>query len=68
MNTTWRFYVGEDGLWQWEELQPDRVVIRHSAVSYQQYEECLTGAKRAGYVFSPAQAKSPRSTSVRKPA
>jgi hypothetical protein len=68
MNTTWRFYIGEDGLWQWEELRPDRVVIRRSTTSYERYEECLTGAKRAGYVFSPAQEKSPRSTSIRKSA
>jgi len=67
MNTTWRFYVGEDALWHWEELRPDKEVIKRSPTAYDKYEECLAGAKRAGYDFAPAQEKGPRSTSVRKP-
>jgi hypothetical protein len=66
MRTIWRFFVDGSGRWSWEELQPDKSLVRRSASSFEHYDECVADAKRSGYKFEASQDSSPRSMSVRK--
>ncbi len=53
----WRFYVGEDGQWRWQQLALDRTVVDESPDSYSNYENCLVAAQVSGYVHEPTQAR-----------
>jgi hypothetical protein len=57
MKIAWRFYVGEDGLWRWEQLSEDRQVVARSRMSYDGYEQCVAAARNIGYVFEAAPEK-----------
>jgi hypothetical protein len=60
MRTSWRFFVGPDGRWRWQELGPDGVVIKESAEAFDTYETCVGGATKSGYVFATAQGRTVR--------
>jgi hypothetical protein len=51
----WRFFVGEDMRWRWQQLTVDRAVVAESRSSYDKYERCVTAAQSKGYVFEAAQ-------------
>ena len=53
----WRFYVGEDLRWHWQQLNMERTVIAESRTSYADHAHCMSGAKANGYIFEASQAK-----------
>jgi len=57
MSITWRFYIGEDGLWRWEQLSEESEVVARSRSSYDSYERCVAAARDIGYVFEAAPAR-----------
>ena len=57
MRVIWRFFVGEDARWRWQQLSVDRAVVSESRSSYDKYERCLAAAKAKGYVFEAAQGR-----------
>jgi hypothetical protein len=67
MRIIWRFYVGADCRWHWQKVSADREVVQESAESFDEYEECVAGAKTAGYKFEAAQSSSRRTPSIRQP-
>lgn len=66
MNIIWRFFVGEDSRWRWQQLSTDRIVISESRDSYEQYERCISAAKARGYLYEAAQHKLPRNGIYRR--
>src|SRR5687767_6308401 len=38
MRVIWRFFVGEDMRWRWQQLSVDRAVVAESRSSYEKYE------------------------------
>ena len=60
MRVIWRFFVGEDARWRWQQLSVDRAVVAESRSSYEKYERCLAAAQSKGYVFEAAQPRLPR--------
>jgi hypothetical protein len=60
MRVIWRFFVGEDTRWRWQQLSVDRAVVAESRASYEKYERCLAAAQSKGYVFEAAQDRLPR--------
>lgn len=60
MRVIWRFYVGEDARWRWQQLSVDRAVVAESRSSYEKYERCLAAAQAKGYIFEAAQPRLPR--------
>ena len=67
MQVTWRFFVGEDMRWRWQQLTTDRAVIAESPASYLDYECCIAAAQAAGYVFHAAQGRLVRPGNERFP-
>ena len=57
MRVTWRFFVGEDTRWRWQQLSDDRSVVAESRSTYENYERCVAAAKSNGYVYEAAQGK-----------
>ena len=57
MKVTWRFFVGEDLRWRWQQLTTDRSVIAESQTSYEDYECCIAAARSDGYIYHAAQGK-----------
>ena len=53
----WRFFVGADGHWRWQQLALDKTILDESPASYSDYENCLAAAQVSGYVHEPAQAR-----------
>jgi hypothetical protein len=60
MRVIWRFFVGEDARWRWQQLTVDRAVVAESRSSYEKYERCLAAAQAKGYIFEAAQDRLPR--------
>jgi hypothetical protein len=60
MQVTWRFFIGEDMRWRWQQLSVDRAVVAESRASYEKYERCLAAAQQKGYIFEAAQDRLPR--------
>jgi len=60
MRVIWRFFVGEDMRWRWQQLSVDRAVVAESRSSYEKYERCLAAAQQKGYIFEAAQDRLPR--------
>ena len=57
MRVTWRFFVGEDKRWRWQQLLDDRSVASESPSSYENYERCVAAAQLKGYAYAAAQDK-----------
>lgn len=66
MRIVWRFFADASGRWCWEQLSPEKAVVRASTTSFESYDECVADAQQAGYRFESSQAGSPRSMSIRK--
>jgi hypothetical protein len=65
MRTVWRFYVGDDRRWRWQQLTPSQVVISESRSSYAEYDGCIAAARNSGYEFHASQARAARPGAVR---
>ena len=59
MRVTWRFFVGKDMRWRWQQLSDDRSVVAESRSSYDDYERCVAAAQSKGYVYEVTQGKLP---------
>ena len=57
MRVTWRFFVGEDMRWRWQQLLDDRSIVSESSSSYENYERCVAAAQSRGYAYQVAQGK-----------
>jgi hypothetical protein len=57
MQVTWRFFVGDDTRWRWQQLSTDRSVVAESQTSYDDYECCVAAARAQGYVYHAAQGR-----------
>lgn len=55
MRVIWRFFVGENMRWKWQQLGYDRRVIAESRSSYDNFERCIAAARTKGYVYCSAQ-------------
>ena len=67
MKITWRFFVGADMRWRWQQLSTDRAVIAESETSYDDYEGCMAAAHAVGYVFEAAQGRLVRPGNEHRP-
>jgi hypothetical protein len=57
MQVTWRFFVGTDMRWRWQQLTTDRNVVAESVESYDDYEGCIAAARAQGYIYHVAQGR-----------
>ena len=57
MQVTWRFFVGTDMRWRWQQLTTDRNVVAESLESYDDYECCIAAARAQGYIYHAAQGR-----------
>jgi hypothetical protein len=57
MKVVWRFFVGEDQRWRWQQLTIDRTVVAESRSSYTDHAHCMSAARANGYVFEASQDK-----------
>ena len=57
MRIVWRFFMGEDHRWRWQQLNIDRTVVAESRASYVDHAHCVSAAKASGYVFEASQAR-----------
>jgi hypothetical protein len=60
MGSTWRFYVGADGRWAWEQLGRNGLVLHASRASYDSYDAATAAAAAFGYTYVPSQKGLPR--------
>jgi hypothetical protein len=63
---TWRFYIGADALWHWQQIH-DGNVVAESSSSFDTYDACVIAAQSQGYVFHVAQGRTVRPGNDRFP-
>ena len=68
MDLTWHFYANAEGMWRWERLSADKVVVESSAAVYDDYDACIADAQKHGYRYSLAKStRPPRTPTIRYP-